>query len=177
MNKTLTIDLRWLLLPFTLLFAAISNAVQLTAKTLFGLFLFTGVGYLVIKATKGLGYDYSAGKPSWNGPYLQMKVTRRPRWATRYLGGRRRRYAIVGGPDQFYLKRSGRKTQKQALMRGFYARFALERPALPMQPIIVNAPLQTVPVPTPQPQYVPQPQYAPFNPYGGVTYGATTVRY
>lgn len=174
MNKTLTIDLSWLLLPFTLVFTVLSTTFGLAFKALFGLFLFTGIGYLILKATKSLGYDYSVGKASWNDEYLQMKITKRPRWATAYFGGRRRRYTVVGGPDNFYLKRSGQKAEKQQLMRGFYVRCALDRMPQQPQPIFVNAPLQVVPVPqsAPQPQYAPQP-YTPYLGGGTITYGSS----
>lgn len=157
MSKTISIDLRWLLLPFTLV-----------AHALLGLFMLTGVGYLILKALKGTGWTYTPTNPTWNGDSLKFKVRKQPRWANYFLGRKSRLYTVVGGPSEFFLKRSWRLAPEQKLMRGFYARFLHARPA-PL-PVVPQVQVQVVPVPTPVP--APQPIYPTFptNPYsiGGI---------
>lgn len=168
MSKTISIDLRWLLLPFTLIANLIANLIKLSTRALLGLFMLTGVGYLILKVLKGTGWTYTSANPfpEWNGDSLKFKVRKQPRWANYFLGRKARLYTVVGGPSEFFVKWSGRPAPEQKLMRGFYARFLHVRPA-PLPP----APqFQIVPVPTPIP--APQPIYPTFptNPYsiGGI---------
>jgi hypothetical protein len=132
MDKKIVIDLRWLVFS--------------VVRVVLGVFMLTGVGYLVVKALKGTGWDYSARKPIWKGDCVHFKVSRYSRWAFFILSKWYiSEYTVVGGPSEFFINGSGRYAPAQKIMRGFYVQFLHEKP----EPIVVNPASSQVTTPSP----------------------------
>ena len=121
MDKKIVIDLRWLVFS--------------VVRVVLGVFMLTGVGYLVVKACKGTGWDYSVREPIWKGDCVQFKVVRYSRWAFFILSKWYfSKYTVVGGPSEFFINGSGRYAPAQKIMRGFYVQFLHEKP----EPVVEN---------------------------------------